>query len=520
MPEYLHPGVYVSEIPGGARPIEGVSTSTACFIGKCSMGRPFAPTLITNWEEFNRLFGGLDASTRAHMPLSVQQFFVNGGVRTYILRTIDPSAPTAQSRKPVVGNVSFRAKGPGDWGNVTVVMLQNDVFADRADFVVLARRDGLLTQVEFFGALGFSETGEKFFASQLNRDSNYVEAFIPPDADDYEGVSFSGIKFAKIKDGQFKDMMGVEVALEGGSDGDPKLALDGSAIDKALLSLERIVDISILAAPGVNEPTLVNKCTSYVSKTRAQKDMVFLVDPPGNAQNTASESDQLSGVKDYLGKINSSNSYSILYFPWVEVADPYSKVPGATRYAPPSGFMAGIYARTDNTRGVWKAPAGVEASLGGAVGLGVDISDADQDTLNPRGINCIRKFPGSGIVCWGARTLGTSSEPEYRYVPIRRFAIFLRRSLYGGTQWVVFEPNDEPLWAQVRFNLDAFMLRQFRSGALQGGSPKDAFFVLCDATNNIQATIDAGELHIRIGFAPLKPAEFVIIELQQIARES
>jgi hypothetical protein len=168
---------------------------------------------------------------------------------------------------------------------------------------------------------------------------------------------------------------------------------------------------------------------------------------------------------------------------------------------------------------VWKAPAGTEAVLLGTVGVAAGVTDSDQDALNPIGINCIRAFPASGIVVWGSRTLATQSNPEYRYVPIRRMASFLKKSLFRGTQWVVFEPNDEPLWSAIRFNINAFMLTQFRSGAFQGGKPADAFFVKCDGENNIQATIDAGQVHILVAFAPLKPAEFVIIHIQQVRKE-
>src|SRR5262249_34555309 len=158
-------------------------------------------------------------------------------------------------------------------------------------------------------------------------------------------------------------------------------------------------------------------------------------------------------------------------FPWLEISDPYSTVSGATRYAPPSGMIAGLYARTDDTRGVWKAPAGTEATMNGAVGVAAMVTDSDQDTLNPIGVNCIRQFAASGIVCWGARTLATTVKPEERYVPVRRMTIFLKVSLFRGTQWVVFEPNDAPLWNAIVFNVNAFMLTQFRAGAFQGSKP-------------------------------------------------
>ncbi|HEY6176857.1 MAG TPA: phage tail sheath subtilisin-like domain-containing protein, partial [Kofleriaceae bacterium] len=254
-------------------------------------------------------------------------------------------------------------------------------------------------------------------------------------------------------------------------------------------------------------------------------DMFYIMDPPPGGEwnfgprDNRDSAAQIAAITKFCQTFSPKDTYSALYFPWVEVPDPYSRVGGATRFAPPSGMVAGLFARTDNTRGVWKAPAGTEASMLGAVGVAAQVSDQDQDTLNPIGVNCIRQFAASGIVCWGTRTLGTLSNPEYRYVPVRRTANFLKVSLFRGTQWVVFEPNDEPLWSAIRFNLNAFLGSLFRAGAFQGSKPEDAYFVKCDKDNNTQATIDQGQVHILVGFAPLKPAEFVIITLQQLIKQ-
>ncbi len=187
---------------------------------------------------------------------------------------------------------------------------------------------------------------------------------------------------------------------------------------------------------------------------------------------------------------------------------------------PPSGFVTGIYARTDARRGVWKAPAGTETTLGGAIGLTKVLTDPEQDTLNPVGVNCIRAFPAAGIVLWGARTLATRSDPEYRYIPIRRLAIFMEKSIANGIQWAVFEPNDEDLWASLRLNIGAFMLNLFRAGAFQGQTPSQAFFVKCDSQTNPQAQVDAGIVSIVVGFAPLRPAEFVVLTISQKAGDA
>jgi phage tail sheath protein FI len=185
---------------------------------------------------------------------------------------------------------------------------------------------------------------------------------------------------------------------------------------------------------------------------------------------------------------------------------------------PPSGYIAGVYARTDAQRGVWRAPAGTAFALGGATGLTTGFTDVQQGNLNPLNINCLRGFAASGIVPWGARTI--SSDPEYNYVPVRRMAIFLRVSIYRGIQWAVFEPNDEPLWGQLRLNIRSFMTTLFRRGAFQGATTSDAFFVKCDSETTTQADINLGIVNVLIGFAPLRPAEFVVVRISQKAGQT
>jgi phage tail sheath protein FI len=508
MPEYLHPGVYIQEESSGARPIEAASTSTACFVGTASRGRPDYPTFITNFEGFVGGFGEL--AKAHHMPLSVYQFFQNGGKRTYIVRVLPGDAAVATG---ALSDIGIKAAGAGAWGNDVLVSVSLNAYggdpgnaADTRpvlyDWVIRVKdADGEYKPVEAFYSLGVKEAGDRFYAAVLNRDSNYIDITLQGDGEYREG---------NIEPGS--------VALAGGSDGTGQPTASDYA--RALQTLDRIDDISILAIPGVTSDksdfSIALTGSTYAS---GRRDMIYVLDPPGSARDNRDESTQIADVKDFLRDYSNKESYTALYFPWVEVADPYSSIAGATRYAPPSGFIAGLYARIDNTRGVWKAPAGTEATILGAVGLGVSVTDGEQDALNPVGINCIRQFASSGIVCWGARTLSTVSNPEYRYVPVRRFAIFLEKSLFRGTQWVVFEPNDEPLWSTVRFNLNAFMSSLFRQGALQGTKASEAYLVKCDAANNVQATIDQGQLHILVAFAPLKPAEFVIIHIQQLIKQ-
>jgi len=205
------------------------------------------------------------------------------------------------------------------------------------------------------------------------------------------------------------------------------------------------------------------------------------------------------------------------YFPWVTAPDPLSQ--NLPSQYPPSGFVAGIYARTDGTRGVWKAPAGTEATLTGATGVVVPLNDKENGVLNPQAVNCIRTFNVYGTIVWGARTLQGNDEigSEWKYVPVRRTALFIEESLFRALKWVVFEPNDEPLWAEIRLNVGAFMHNLFRQHAFQGITPTDAYFVKCDKETTTQNDINLGIVNIVVGFAPLKPAEFVVIQIQQMA---
>ena len=606
MAEYLHPGVFVEEKPSGAKPIEAASTSTACFTGTVVRGRPGFPTFVSSWFQFKDAFGDLDKNH--DLPLAVYQFFQNGGSRAYILRVVAADAAFAtntmelQLANGTKQNVTINAAGAGAWGNgitVTVTETKSDVRVAAAvaaenlkrggvnplpvppiHFDIQVSLDGQV--VERWASLDGTEDGDKFYASVVNRYSNYIK--LEPGADGEfaqgrptfvaaaatggaatstpaagtgtpaartpaAGTAAAGTAAAGTPAaGTPSPAAGtppaaratpaapaappppvpkqVVIAFSGGTDG----AADPIASDfgNALATLDRLSDVSLLVVPGVAADTAA-EAASYVSERAARPgvggDMFYIMDPPpGDEWNfgprdTRSSAAQIAAITKFCQTFSPKDTYSALYFPWVEIADPYSKVSGATRFAPPSGMIAGLFARTDNSRGVWKAPAGTEASMLGAVGVAAQVSDQDQDTLNPIGVNCIRQFAAAGIVCWGSRTLGTLSNPEYRYVPIRRTANFLKTSLYRGTQWVVFEPNDEPLWAAIRFNLTAFMGSLFRAGAFQGTKPEDAFFVKCDKDTNTQATIDQGQVHILVGFAPLKPAEFVIITLQQMIKQ-
>ena len=293
-----------------------------------------------------------------------------------------------------------------------------------------------------------------------------------------------------------------------GEDTDP--LTDADYID-AFSSLDTIRDVSLLAVPGIGSPALTDAAMNYC-RNRHLSDCFFIGD-------MGALDDTLEDAKDFRSAINGPNTYGAVYFPWVRMLDPTGQTTTPID-VPPSGFMAGVYARTDASRGVWKAPAGTLATVAGARGLTADLTEGAHGDLNndPKSVCVIRTYPSVGIVAWGARTM--SNNPEYKYIPVRRLAIMLRVSLYEGLQWAVFEPNDEPLWSQIRLNIGTFMNRLFLQGAFQGATPSEAYFVKCDSETTTQADIDAGVVNVNVGFAPLKPAEFVVVQISQKAGQS
>jgi phage tail sheath protein FI len=297
--------------------------------------------------------------------------------------------------------------------------------------------------------------------------------------------------------------------------GDPDLKTGIYALDGA--DLFNLLVIPPDSQNGDVSPTVYGAALDYCVTRRA---MLIVDSPSGWSSNpVTAANDALKGFQsaDFQPLHGSGNRNGALFFLRVRKADPLSG--GQVNTYPASGIIAGVMARTDVSRGVWKAPAGIDAQLNGTVGLDVTLTNEENGRLNPFGINCLRTFPTFGTVVWGSRTLAGADQlaDDYKYVPVRRLALFLEESLYRGTQWVVFEPNDEPLWSQIRLNVGAFMHNLFVKGAFQGQTPADAYFVKCDKNTNPQNTIDLGIVNIVVGFAPLKPAEFVIIQIQQIA---
>jgi len=395
LPEYLAPGVFVEETSFNGRAIDGVSTSTAAFVGMTADG-PIGEVsaLITTYADFERTYGGDDDLVLAggpqtnHMAHAVRGFFDNGGTRLYVARVSPPQTPT-----------KLRSNG------------------------------------------------------------------------------FRGF---------FRRMMQLRFATK---------PVPTITYRDALELLEDIDDVSIIAAPGATMPNLQSVHAELISHAEKMQHRFAVLDPPPN--QTSQEVSALASSLD--------SSHAALYYPWFVDAASGGKA------VPPSGAVCGIYARTDRERGVWKAPAGT--TIMGITGFERDIDEADQDTLNPAGVNVSRSLSGRGLRLNGARTL--SSDPEWRYVSVRRYMSFLEKSISDGIDWAVFEPNDEPLWSVCRNRVENFLSDSWRQGALQGQKASDAFFVRCDRTTMTQADIDSGRLIVQVGVAIVRPAEFQIFRIQK-----
>ena len=370
-------------------------------------------------------------------------------------------------------------------------------------------------QVETFNRLSMDPGLGNFFARKVNSRSQYVKVASVAAFDTNAGVPSGTQTFAYPSSGP--------VSAGPGADGDPiekgdRHFIGDEASGSGLYAFDSVADVNIIAIPGQGSD-LINSTAMAYCKNRSLQDAFFVADlgvlttseaqQPGAVPNVNDK----NAARDFVKGLSTPNDYGAIYYPWVRVSDPNGRGRNPTISLPPSGFITGLYARIDNSRGVFKAPAGTETGLAGALGLCADIGDSDQDSMNPIGLNVIRRFPIYGIVSWGTRTLSTDA--AWRYIPVRRMAIFLRASIYHGIQWAVFEPNDEPLWAELRLNIKSFMLTQFRAGAFQGSAPGDAFFVKCDSATTTQTDIDNGVVNILVGFAPLKPAEFVVLKLSQ-----
>lgn len=545
MPEYLSPGVYVEEVDRGPKPIEGVGTAMAAFIGfteKAEMVREVdgelltenllnRPQLVTNWTQYVERFGNFVPG--AYLPQSVYGYFMNGGSRCYVVsvRTF-PKAETTlvnQQGKPAL---TVRARQSGTEGMRLRVRI-GDV-ALPAPAAKKTAKDGEEKPVEDAGGEAAGGTSFTLFVEQQKSDSSWKVLETLKEVELQE-MAVDGEKKVQVayRNNKFSKLVQLLVANEKASVGQlmPREQEQVLVIEKSLLppptssefqgdvtersgveGLEVLDDVTMVCVPDLMTTMPGQKLdmdmvkgvqTMMLAHCERLGDRVAILDAPPDMSPQE--------IKNWrMNTAGYDSSYGALYYPWIQVMDPVSN---NVVSIPPSGYIAGLWARSDNTRGVHKAPAN-EVVLG-TVGVGYQTTKGEQDTLNPIGVNCIRGFPGRGIRVWGARTL--SSNPSWRYINVRRLFNYVEKSIENGTQWVVFEPNDRKLWARVRRDVSAFLKTVWRDGALFGSTPDEAFYVKCDDELNPPESRDMGRLIIEIGMSPVKPAEFVIFRISQWA---
>src|SRR5713101_1723687 len=502
MPTYLSPGVCVEEVEAGSRPIEGVGTAVAAFVGLAAKGPLNEATLVTNWGQFTQAFG--EFTDGAYLAHAVYGYFMNGGGACYVVRVGGDGNGSSPARGEIssgadarLGAYLIKALEPGAVGNtISVEVTDPGEGASDDQFKLIVRRDG--QPVEEYDKAS-TKKGRQNVVQMVNAASKLIRL------EEMAGAPLD--KPAKTT-----------VALAGG--GAPpapaRLAPDdyvGDASDRTGFGgLEAIDPITMVCVPDlmaayqkgmIDQEGLKAVQLAMIAHCELMGDRVAILDsPPGlNAQQ----------IQEWrVDKAGYDSKYATLYWPWVKVFDPGS---GQNIFVPPSGHVAGIWGRNDDTRGVHKAPA--NEVVRGAITIELNITKSEHDLLNPHGINCIRSFPGRGVRIWGARTL--SSDPAWRYINIRRLFNYLEESILGGTQWAVFEANDYALWAKLRRTISAFLVNEWRKGSLFGLTPDQAFFVKCDDETNTAESIDAGMVICEIGVAPVKPAEFVIFRLAQFS---
>jgi phage tail sheath protein FI len=525
LPRY--PGVSVDAVRGGVPTIAGVATSITAFLGRALRGPVDEPVEIDSYGDFERRFGGL--WVESSLGSAVRDFFLNGGGRAIIVRLFAPAfengelataAAIVTKARLSVGGLALEAANEGAWGNQLRVRVDVDLLPDaagalgldRADVFNLTVRDMATQATEEFRSVTWIRTSGRFVADVLERESRLVRvgSTAPTATPAASGRPAAGTD-------PFEDVSA--------STGVAQLASDGNSLTKdafagagkkagklGLYALENADLVNLVCIPpytssGDVEAALVDEVIDFCEAHRA----FLLIDPP--ASWTTKDAAK-AGVETDVGKVTRN---AALFFPRLTQPNPLRDHRLETFV--PCGAVAGIFARTDADRGVWKAPAGRHAVLNGVPELSVPLTDQENAELESKGVNCLRTLPAAGRVVWGARTREGDDRlgSEWKYIPVRRLALYLEESLQRGTQWAVFEPNGEPLWAQIRVTAGAFLHGLFMKGAFQGQSPSDAYLVKCGKDTTTQDDIDRGIVNIVAGFAPLKPAEFVIITIQQLA---
>lgn len=530
MPVQLsYPGVYVEEVPSGVRTITGVATSITAFVGRAARGVTDFPVTVTSFGDFERAYGGLWKDST--LGFAVRDFFLNGGSTAVIVRLYRPDqggSPKPAKASFSISTLNLEAAEEGAWGNSLRARVDHNtrpfdatIGETASSLFNLYVRDGLTGVIEEHRNVVVAPADHpRLVTKVLANESRLVRATgMGPNR---PTASSDAVDAGKTVWDDNTTATNAKVTGAGvASDGERLTAAEfnGSGLEaakKGLFSLENADLFNLLVIPpykadGTVDTGVVTAADTYCQKRRAMQ----IVDGLPTWNDVGDVTTAFATGFDAVLGTNGKNA--ALFFPRLRQPNPLKDNQVETFSA--AGTVAGVMARTDAQRGVWKAPAGLEATMSGVPELEVPLTDGEIGQLNPLGVNCLRAVPGAGRVVWGARTMQGADRlaSEWKYIPVRRTALFLEESLYRGTQWVVFEPNDEPLWAQIRLNVGTFMNNLFRQGAFQGTTPREAYFVKCDKETTTQADIDLGIVNIHVGFAPLKPAEFVVIRLQQIA---
>jgi phage tail sheath protein FI len=559
MPEYLSPGVYVEEVDRGPKPIQGVGTAMACFIGfteKAQIERTIngesivedllnKPQLVTNWSQYVERFGGLVQG--ANLPHAAYGYFLNGGTRCYVLsvktipkaqtsllgsdgkpyltiqakqagfdglrlrvRVDAPEPPKSSSSRAKEGDAKD-APAPAADGATAPTSAPKGAPGQSTPFTVTVERQGMgggwqvheILQDVMLQEVGANGSKKVALAYKNNKASKIIDILVPEGETAIDRISprsqeqSLNIQKRLITPAEYSDFQGDVMARSG---------VEG---------LAQLDDITMLVVPDLMT-TMPGQTLDLDMVKAVQTMMINHCEMMGDRMAILDSPPDMNPQEIKTWRMETAafdSSYGVLYYPWIEIMDPVTNRP---IHVPPSGHMAGVWARNDSTRGVHKAPA--NEVVRGVTNLSYTVTKGEQDTLNPVGVNCIRAFPGMGYRVWGARTL--SSDPSWRYINVRRLFNYIEKSLQLGTMWTVFEPNDQRLWNRIRRDVTSFLMGVYSQGALFGASPSQAFYVKVDEELNPAHQRDLGQLVIEIGVSPVKPAEFVIFRISQWSSES